>query len=664
MDLLSNLRLRTKLTMLLGLSGLAVIASIALAASQLRQSMLADRVDKLRAVTEMVLGVAQSLEKQVVAGQLTHQAAIDRIIIDVQLMHFDNGMGYISFQTRDGLVIAHGSVPSRNGKPAEGRDAAGRSINTLGWEALATADSGVVYYMTTNPPLNVPTAKVAYVARFDPWQAETFAAADTGDLDMAFRETLLRLGAAGGAVLLITIVAGWLVNRDICVSLGGLKAAMEQLAAGALTIAIPGTNRRDEVGGMAGAVLVFQQHMEKSARLEGEKELQRQRSDDEKRTALVAMAEKIETETGVALQQIGQRTTALAKTASGLADSATRTGTIAQDASLAAGQALATAQTVASAAEQLAASIHEIGGQVNRSSAVVGQAVVASDETRAAIEALNGQVAKIGSVADIIREIAARTNLLALNATIEAARAGDAGKGFAVVASEVKQLANQTARSTEEITNRISEVRSATGISVAAVARIEQTIGAINEIATSISAAVEEQAAATAEIARNVAETASAANVMTARTSEVSAEAVRTGEQAAEVHQDTAGLAAAVDDLRRSVIKVVRTSTSEVNRRAIERFEVDLPCRISASGGGAAAARITDFSAGGACVRDGPAMRTGERGTLDVDGVGFPLPFQVRRMEAGALHVAFELSDAVAARFEPIPERLSRRRAA
>src|SRR6185437_3442066 len=120
---------------------------------------------------------------------------------------------------------------------------------------------------------------------------------------------------------------------------------------------------------------------------------------------------------------------------------------------------------------------------------------------------LNERVAEIGAVAEIIGEIAAKTNLLALNATIEAARAGDAGKGFAVVASEVKALATQTARSTEEITRHIGEVRTATGASVAAVGRIEQTIGEINAIAGSIAAAVEEQGAATAEIARNVNQT-------------------------------------------------------------------------------------------------------------------------------------------------------------
>ncbi len=184
----------------------------------------------------------------------------------------------------------------------------------------------------------------------------------------------------------------------------------------------------------------------------------------------------------------------------------------------------------------------------------------------------------------MIGEIAARTNLLALNATIEAARVGDAGReGFAVVASEVKQLATQTARSTREIAESINQVRSATGLSVAAVVRIEQTITEINEIASSIAAAVEQQGAATSEIARNVTETAVAANEMTTHIAEVSAEARETGRQATEVGENATRLHDAMDELRHSIkpCRAWKSSVRGLDRPSSRRYDVDLPtgCR-------------------------------------------------------------------------------------
>jgi len=379
--------------------------------------------------------------------------------------------------------------------------------------------------------------------------------------DAAIAHRSLVLGAIGIAALVVVCgLLVWILRRATR-PIVALTATMTQLATGDLEAAIPALDRLDEVGRMARAVAQFKQNAIDRMHLQAETARQEARAVREKRAALDGMAEKIEAESETTLEPVGARTAHIAAIAADMSASASRTGAAANGAAAAAARALVNVQTVASAAEQLGASIGEIGRQVAQSNDVASRAASAGHETRVTMETLSTQVERIGAVADIIAEIAAKTNLLALNATIEAARAGDAGKGFSVVASEVKALASQTARSTEDIARHIGEVRSATGASVAAVARIERTIGEINAIAGSIAAAVEQQGAATAEIARNAAETTMAADEMTRRIEEVSTEASRTGEHSAKVRDDTAALNGVVGGLKHSLVRIVRNAT-------------------------------------------------------------------------------------------------------
>jgi hypothetical protein len=151
---------------------------------------------------------------------------------------------------------------------------------------------------------------------------------------------------------------------------------------------------------------------------------------------------------------------------------------------------------------------------------------------------------------------------------------------------------------------------------------------------------------------------------MTRRIGEVSAEAERTGQHSAQVRDDTAGLNTLVGELKRSVIRVVRTSTAEVDRRHSARYPVTLPCRVTVAGLGAQPATVADLSEGGALIKGGPALSIGTRGTLDVDRIGVKLPFVVRAADGEASHLAFELDAATASRFTQELERLSVQRAA
>ena len=189
-------------------------------------------------------------------------------------------------------------------------------------------------------------------------------------------------------------------------------------------------------------------------------------------------------------------------------DTKQRSGVVAS----AATEAAQTASQVAAAAEELTASIGEISSQVQKASAVSSQASAQAGTINESMHLLVEKSSRVGEVIQFITNIASQINLLALNATIESARAGEAGKGFAVVASEVKNLANQTAKATEEIVQQVQSMQEATQ---QAVQSVDQIIGIINEISAStagIAAAVEEQSAATSEISRNITHTASGTN--------------------------------------------------------------------------------------------------------------------------------------------------------
>lgn len=238
----------------------------------------------------------------------------------------------------------------------------------------------------------------------------------------------------------------------------------------------------------------------------------------------------------------------------GAADQLSATATSSTDRSTmvaaAAEQASVNVRAVATAADELSASVQEISRQVTTSTGMAGKAVRTVTETSEKVKDLAEAAAQIGTVVELISNIARQTNLLALNATIEAARAGEAGKGFAVVAQEVKSLASQTGKATAEIGAQIGAIQSATSEAVSSINAIAQVISEMSSVTTTIASAVEQQGAATTDIARNVQEAAQGTVEVASNTTGLTEAAASTKTAAGQVAISAKDIASKAERLR------------------------------------------------------------------------------------------------------------------
>ncbi len=315
--------------------------------------------------------------------------------------------------------------------------------------------------------------------------------------------------------------------------------------------------RADEIGSLAKAVDSFRHTLIEVEGIKKEQEEQKAQAEIEKRRMMNELADSFDASVRKIVETVASAATEMQASSGVLTDIAHQTADQAHSASMASDRSTTNVQTVASAAEELSSSISEISRQIGTSSQVAGNAVIQAQKTDTLVRGLAESAQKIGEVINLINDIASQTNLVALNATIEAARAGEAGKGFAVVASEVKNLANQTARATEEIGAQIAAVQQATGDSVGAIQEITATIERINEVTGSIAAAVEEQSAATQEIARNVQEASSGVQEVSATITQVNQASSESGQAAMQVNQAASELSQQAEILMSEVVSFV-----------------------------------------------------------------------------------------------------------
>lgn len=331
-----------------------------------------------------------------------------------------------------------------------------------------------------------------------------------------------------------------------------LATVMSRLSGGDARAEVPYSDWNNEIGDIARSIAIFRDGMAERERLEAEQQRDRAKR-DACQTTLDRLIRQFKTDTETAIATVSDTASNLEKTAGSLLKIAAGTSEKAASVESASDEASSSVVTVAAASEELTASINDISGQISHALSSVTRTSEMTAETNTKMANLAASAAQIGQVVTLIRQIASQTNLLALNATIEAARAGEAGRGFAVVAAEVKDLAAQTARATETISEQITSIQASTEETVTAIGAIASNMNEVNGITTAIASAVRNQGDATSEINTSVHRAAGGTRQVAETIHGVTEAATETSQSAKQVLEASTTVGARTSELKRRI---------------------------------------------------------------------------------------------------------------
>ena len=540
--MLKRMSISSRLLLFLPVLLTALLVVVWFGLSQLNQSLIDDRKEALKDLVQVGQSVVKTWHEREVAGQLTREQAQIGARDDLWRMRFaDNN--YFFVQRYDGVTMVQLNRELEGKNRIDVTDPDG--VPTVRRQIEGAQRGGdYVYYRAprTGGQSSDGLQKLAYALPFEPWQWAVCAGIYIDDVEAIYNHILKIYGAMALGVIAIALLLAIRIARSISQPMSVITGRMAMLADGKLNVEVPFLGEPHEMGQMARALHVFKLSRRKAEELtlaqKGEQASKLLRQ--ERLEHLIGAFHERTARIIEAVARAAEHVQAHART---LAQMAKHSRANVAVVSHAATETTNNVQAVAGAAEELSAGVGDVNRRVVKSTDIVRRAVDETDRTNATMRGLVDAAKRIGTIVQVIQDIASQTNLLALNATIEAARAGEAGRGFAVVASEVKSLANQTTKATEEIETQVGAIQNETERAVEAISNIGKTVDEMSEISTAIATAMEEQGSTTQEIARNIGQVADSTKEVSANIAGVSSAAENTSQAAGELQK-------ASDDLR------------------------------------------------------------------------------------------------------------------